>query len=168
MFAQQSASEAATAPPQACATDEHAGLDFWVGEWDVYPRANPERQVANSRIERLHSGCAIREQWLPLRGTGGSSLSHYDPSTGQWRQLWIGSAPGSVEFSGGVVDGEMVLTGWWPGSGPNGENGLIRMTYTAISADEVRQHGEFSADHGQTWSDNFDFIYRRRSEPLQD
>jgi len=25
-----------------------------------------------------------------------------------------------------------VLTGWWPGSGPNGEDGLTRMTYSKL------------------------------------
>jgi len=168
LLAQQSAPAAATAaPPPSCSEEAFSGFDFWVGEWDVYPNANRQRLVAHSRIERLHAGCAIRETWMPLAGGGGSSLSNYDPATGRWHQVWIGSSPGRVDFDGGVADGAMILTGWWPGSGPNGEDGLVRMSYTASSPDEVRQHGEFSGDHGLTWSNSFDLIYIRRSEPLE-
>jgi hypothetical protein len=167
-LAQQSgtAAQPATPPPAPCAEPEFRQLDFWVGEWDVYPAANPGRLVAHSRIESLHAGCVVREQWMPLRGTGGSSLSYYDPGDTRWHQLWVGSAPGAVSFDGGLVDGAMSITGFWPGSGPNGEDGLTRMTYTANGEDEVRQHGEFSADHGQSWTTSFDFTYKRRSEPL--
>jgi hypothetical protein len=169
LILQQSApAVTAPVPAPACDTEAHAGFDFWVGEWDVYGAANPDRLVAHSRVERLHAGCAIREQWMPLGGTGGSSLSYVDPATKRWHQLWVGSSPGSVNFEGGVVDGEMVLTGWWPGSGPAGEDGLIRMTYTASGADEVRQHGEFSADQGRSWSNSFDLTYRRAQGPLPD
>ena len=155
-----------SAPPAPCAANEFHQFDFWVGEWDVYPRANPERLVAHSRIEGLHGGCAIREHWMPLGGTGGSSLSYYDPADDRWHQLWVGSAPGGVQFEGGLVGGQMVITGFWPGSGPNGEDGLTRMSYTRLGEDEVRQHGEFSGDHGVTWVTSFDFSYKRRSEPL--
>jgi hypothetical protein len=66
-----------------------------------------------------------------------------------------------VEFEGGPVAGKMVLTGNWRGINGPGQDGLVRMTYTAIDKDTVRQHGELSTDHGLSWSDNFDFIYRR-------
>jgi hypothetical protein len=59
-----------------------------------------------------------------------------------------------------MVDGTMVLTGWWPKSGPKGEDGLTRMSYSRQADGAVRQFGEFSADHGLTWQTSFDFIYR--------
>jgi hypothetical protein len=168
LIAQQSAGDATIAAPPsalACAAEGHDGFDFWIGEWDVHPNGQ-DGVIANSRIERLHSGCAIREQWMPLGGTGGSSLSHMDPDSGRWHQLWIGSSPGSVSFEGGVVDGKMVLTGYWADIGGPGMDGLVRMTYTALSEDSVRQFGEMSLDHGLTWQVSFDLIYERRSEPL--
>ena len=155
------AAVAQAAAPSPCAGEVHDAFDFWVGDWDVF-RNGQEVQVARSRIERLHGGCAIREHWMPLRGAGGSSLSGFDPATGRWHQSWIGSAPGVVRFEGGPVDGRMVLTGWWPGSGPNGANGLTRMTYSVVEGGAVRQFGEFSADHGLTWQPSFDFLYRKR------
>ena len=159
LFIQASAAQPQPAPPSPCTASEVRALDFWVGEWDVY-RGGSETQVAHSRIEKLYADCAIRENWMPLRGAGGGSLSGYDPTTKRWHQTWFGSAPGPVFFEGGPVEGKMVLAGWWPGSGPNGEDGLTRMTYSPEPNGAVRQHGEFSGDHGISWVTTFDFIYR--------
>jgi hypothetical protein len=160
LLAQAAAVQAAAPPPSpACTAEQHAALDFWVGDWDVYPNGR-DNLVAHSKIEKLYGGCAIRENWMPLRGAPGGSLSGFDPATGRWHQTWIGSSPGVVRFEGGPVDGRMVLTGWWPGSGPGGEDGLTRMTYSRIERNAVRQLGEFSADHGVTWQPSFDFTYR--------
>ena len=152
---------AQTAPKPAaspCADPEYGRLDFWVGRWDVYPTGK-DKLVAHSLIEKVY-GCAIRENWMPLKGADGGSLNNLDPATGRWHQTWIGSAPGRAEFEGGLVDGKMVLTGYWNGSGPNGEDGLTRMTYSRQNGGAVRQFGEFSADHGLTWQTSFDLIYR--------
>ena len=90
LFAQAVTAQAA---PPACTGENYAALDFWVGEWDVY-RTGRETLVAHSRIEKLYNGCAIRENWMPLSGNAGGSLSGYDPVSRRWHQTWIGSAPG--------------------------------------------------------------------------
>lgn len=164
LLAQAAAGQAAAPPTPTCTGTEYTALDFWVGDWDVYPSGR-DNLVAHSKIEKLYSGCAIRENWMPLRGAGGGSLSGFDPVTRRWHQTWIGSAPGVVRFEGGAAEGKMVLTGWWPGSGPNGEDGLTRMTYSKIEDGAVRQFGEFSSDHGVTWRPSFDFIYRPHTPP---
>ena len=155
----QAAGASTPLPPPKCDTAEYAALDFWVGEWDVFP-AGSDKQVARSRIEKLYNGCAIRENWMPAKGANGGSLSGYDPRTQRWHQTWIGSAPGVIQFDGGLVDSVMVLTGSWPGSGPNGEDGLTRMSYSPLPQGAVRQHGEFSGDGGASWITTFDFTYR--------
>lgn len=164
LIAQAAAGQAPPLP--SCNDPAFAALDFWVGEWDVYP-SGKDNLVAHSRIEKLYGGCAIRENWMPLRGNAGGSLSGFDPSTGRWHQTWIGSAPGVVRFEGGPAGDRMVLTGWWPGSGPGGEDGLTRMTYSRLEDGAVRQFGEFSADHGVTWQPSFDFTYRPH-DPTKD
>ena len=149
------------AAPPACDTEGHAGLDFWVGEWDVYPNGR-DTKVADSKIERKHNGCAVLENWMPLRGQGGTSLNHFDAESGQWYQKWVGSSPGAVEFVGGVTDGRMVLTGNWPS--PGAPQTLIRMSYSKNEDGSVRQHGEASTDHGLSWQTSFDFIYRPKED----
>ena len=156
--------QAIVPPPPACATPGHAGFDFWVGEWDVYPNtADPAKAplIAHSRIEKLYAGCAVRENWMPVKGTGGGSLNTFEPATGRWRQLWLDSQGGRVEFEGGVTGGKMVLTGFWRGVNGPGKDALVRMTYSEIDHNTVRQHGMLSTDQGLTWSESFDFIYRR-------
>ena len=149
------------AAPPACDTEGHAGFDFWVGDWDVFPNGR-DTKVANSKIERKHDGCAVLENWMPLRGQGGTSLNHFDAESGQWYQKWVGSSPGAVEFVGGVTDGKMVLTGNWPQ--PGAPHTLIRMSYSKIEDGSVRQHGEASTDHGLSWQTSFDFIYRPKED----
>jgi hypothetical protein len=165
MQASPGAPVAAPAPaptrPPACDSAEHAAFDFWVGEWDVYAAASGNH-VARSSIQRLYNGCAIRENWMPLRGAGGGSLSNLDPESGRWHQTWIGSSPGRTEFVGGAVDGGMVLTGYWQNVNGPGQHALVRMTYTKREDGSVRQHGEASTDHGLTWRNSFDFIYKPR------
>jgi hypothetical protein len=146
-------------PPAACTDAVHDGFDLWVGEWDVFPNGR-DNQVATSRIERLSGGCTIREQWMPFQGAGGISLSAVNHNTGRWEQTWVGSDGKRVDFEGGVVDGAMVLTGYWDDIGGPGNDALIRMTYSRQDNGSVRQYGQASTDHGLTWQDSFDLIYR--------
>ena len=146
--------------PPKCEGASFDAFDFWVGEWNVFPNGG-DKQVAESRIEKVSAGCAIRETWMPLQGRGGTSLSAYDPKTGGWHQLWVGGSPGRVFFDGGAVDGAMVLTGYW-GKDKDGNPSLVRMTYTLEADGSVRQYGQASSDHGRSWSDSFDLIYRAK------
>ncbi|MBT8427415.1 MAG: hypothetical protein KJO02_05235, partial [Erythrobacter sp.] len=69
LIAQTAAAEAPAtppAPPPSCQGASYEAFDFWVGEWDVFPNAEgtPDK-VADSRIEKVSAGCAIRETWMP-------------------------------------------------------------------------------------------------------
>lgn len=153
-----------TSPPPplpACTGPEHRQFDFWVGEWSVTPTGKTN-VVASSLIEKLYGGCAIRENWMPLKGSAGGSLNNfYD---GRWRQTWVDASNSRVDFAGGLVDGKMVLTGNWRGVLGPGKDALIRMTYSKNADGSVRQHGEQSTDEGKTWSTNFDFTYHPKSK----
>lgn len=142
--------------PPACAAPEHRQFDFWVGEWSVTPTGK-DQVVASSVIEKLYGGCAIRENWMPLRGSAGGSLNNY--VDGRWRQTWVDASNSRVDFVGGLVAGKMVLVGEWKGVLGVGKDATIRMTYSRNADGSVRQHGEFSTDYGVTWSTNFDFTY---------
>lgn len=154
----------ATPPPPACVTPEHRQFDFWVGYWDVYPTGT-DRLVAHSLIERRYGDCAIRENWMPLQGQGGGSFSAWRPDTGQWRQTWVDSSGGWVEFTGGMAGDAMELTGNWRGVVTPGQDGLVRMRYTREANGAVRQLGQVSTDGGATWAPNFDFTYRPSTSP---
>ena len=96
-----------------------------------------------------------------MKGSGGGSLSSYDPADDRWHQRRIDSSGTTVDFDGGPVKGAMVLTGLWRNIIGPGMHALIRMTYTREKDGSVRQLGQQSVDHGLTWQTSFDFTYRR-------
>ena len=153
---------AAPAPLVGCDSEESRQFDFWVGEWEVYPAAQPETKVADSLIEKLYAGCAIRENWMPLSGADGGSLSAYVSADKGWRQTWVDSSGGFVEFAGGFADGKMTIEGVWPQPGKPEQ--ITRMTYSVLEDGSVRQFGEASDDDGATWAPAFDLIYRRKAQ----
>ena len=85
----------------------------------------------------------------------------YDPDDRRWHQTWQDSSNGRVEFDGGLVDGKMILIGYWRGVAGPGKDGWVRMIYTPNADGSVRQAGEQSMDGGKTWSPSFDFTYRK-------
>lgn len=145
--------------PPACQEPERRQFDFWVGRWDVYPTGK-DTLVAHSLIEDLYGGCAIRENWMPLKAQGGGSLSSYVPAEGAWRQTWVDSSGARVDFKGGWQGETMVLEGLWPGVLGPGKDALVRMTYSRGEDGSVRQLGEASTDGGKSWQPSFDFTYR--------
>ena len=144
------ATAAAPAPP-ACADTAYHQLDFWVGNWDVYPTGK-DKLVAHSLIESVY-GCGIRENWMPLNKQPGGSLSVYVPAEKHWEQFWIDSQGSRAFFTGGWTGSAMVITGKWGGP-------LVRMSYSKNADGSVRQFGEQSTDDGKTWAPSFDFTYR--------
>ena len=148
-------------PPPACTAPEHRQFDFWVGYWDVYRTGADDRMVAHSLIEKLYDGCAIRENWMPLRGTGGGSLNAYRPEAKVWRQTWTDSSNGWGVFEGKFEDDAMILSGVWEGVNGPGTKAFTRTTWTRNSDGSVRQFGEARGEDGKTWSPAFDFTYKK-------
>lgn len=143
----------------ACAAPENRQFDFWVGRWDVYPTGQ-DKLVAHSLIEKLYGGCTIRENWMPLNKDGGGSLNMYDPADGRWHQTWQDSSNARAEFDGGLVNGKMVLIGYWKGLGGAGKDGWVKMSWSRNADGSVRQLGERSLDHGTSWQPSFDLTYK--------
>lgn len=150
---------ALAAPPAGCTSPESRQFDFWVGKWDVYPKAKPDQKVAGSLIENLYHGCGIRENWMPASEHTGGSLNAYSPEKKIWRQFWADSDGSSAQFEGGWNGKAMILTGVWPQ--PGHPTQMTRMTYTPLADGSVEQMGVTSDDDGKTWQPSFDFIYRR-------
>ena len=151
------AGQAAAAAP-ACATPEHRQFDFWVGRWTVTKNGN-DKVVAHSVIEKLYNGCAIRENWMPLSGQNGGSLSAWDPDLRKWRQTWVDSSNSWLDLQGGINGGAMQLSGIWRHAGGPGIHQHYRVTWSSLPGGKVRQLGETTPDGGKTWQTSFDFIY---------
>src|SRR5436190_4191859 len=142
----------APAAANPCAGAEHHQFDFWVGKWDVYPSGG-DKLTAHSLIESVYGGCGIRENWMPLSGSGGGSLNIYLPQEKHWEQFWIDSQGTRATFVGGWNGKAMVIQGRWGGP-------LVRISYSKNADGSVRQFGEQSTDNGKTWATSFDLTYR--------
>jgi hypothetical protein len=150
---------AAQAPPPAsvCSAPEFRQFDFWIGRWDVY-RTDNDQLIAHSLIERLYGGCAVRENWMPIGGTGGGSLNSWRPGEQKWLQTWTDSGNNWNEYAGGMVGPQMVLTGTT--TNVAGVGTPVRMTYEAKPDGSVVQSGYQSADGGKNWSLTYQYAYR--------
>ena len=149
--------------PAGCDTPESHQFDFWVGKWEVHPNG-AGNIIAHSLIEKLYTGCAIRENWMPLgkeANGGGGSLSLYDSRLNRWRQTWVDSTGTRVDLDGGFANGVMTITGLWANFAGPGKDALVRMHYQQQPDSQVRQWAESSSDEGKTWQPAFDFLYRR-------
>ncbi len=144
--------------PSGCDTPESHQFDFWVGKWEVFPAAHPDTKIADSLIEKLYAGCAVRENWMPLKGPGGGSLNAWDADTGKWRQTWLDSGGRFADFYGGWDGAAMSIQGVWPQPGKPKQ--MTRMTYIPHADGSVEQAGFTSDDNGATWQPSFDLIYR--------
>jgi hypothetical protein len=152
-----------SSPPPAnlCDTPGHHQFDFWVGRWDVY-RPDTGQLVAHSNIEKLYAGCAVRENWMPLKGAGGGSLNSYRPSLGRWVQIWTDSGNNLNQYSGAWSGKRMDLAG--TSTTTLGKKVPVRMTYERLSDGSVVQTGYQKDRTGKRWVLNYTFVYRRAAD----
>jgi len=143
----------------SCADDaERHRFDFWIGAWDV--KTEDGTHVGDSLIESASNGCAVLENWTGARGGTGKSRNSYNPRLKQWQQFWIGSDGDVHEYRESQADGKSLVFFWKP---PAATQTIIRLTFTPIDKDTVRQHSELSADGGKTWKTEYDFYYHRKA-----
>ncbi len=129
-------------------------LDFWMGEWDVSQAGTP---VGKSRVERILNSCVLLENWESANTTG-KSFNLYDRASGRWKQTWVDSSGTLIEFTGGLQGSAMEFFAQQllP------KKAKLRMTFTPLGKDRVRQLIEQSDDDGKTWASTFDGLYQRR------
>jgi hypothetical protein len=121
------------------AMPEAGDFDFWLGEWEV--RAPDGSLAGHNTITKRNGGCLVQEEWRGGGASTGTSVSFFQPSRGQWRQVWTGSNGTMFDISGGLVDGAMRM------------EGTIEYVYPA----------EVVAFRG-TWTENADGLVRQRLE----
>ncbi|HJP86775.1 MAG TPA: hypothetical protein VJ852_12335 [Gemmatimonadaceae bacterium] len=144
--------------PYSCTQDpQRHRFDFWIGSWDVQTEGGTH--VGDSIIESASNGCAILENWTGARGGRGKSLNSYNAEQKQWQQYWIGSDGDVHEYRESKSDGTSLVFFMKRASTPQT---IVRLTFTPIDKDTVRQHSELSEDGGQTWKTEYDFYYHRR------
>jgi ketosteroid isomerase-like protein len=149
---------AAASKPLPCSAPAYRQFDFWVGEWDVFEEGGTKAE-ARATITSIQNGCGLREQYEGATGSGGESLSMYNPSPAEWQQTWI-SSRGQVVFIHGTLQGDAMTLSGTDDSG--GGHRLVRGVWKPEGAG-VRETAERSSDDGKTWTPWFDLSFRKRS-----
>ena len=146
-----------------CKTLPHArDFDFWIGTWEVYNNQYPNHRVGTSVIESVSGGCTILENWYAYNSpSDGKSQNWYNPTTGKWTQMWVGSGGGATQYADGEYkDGAMRFKY----TQTNAQGGVQpgNFVFENLGPDKVRQYQDISSDGGKTFSLMFDFIYIRK------
>jgi hypothetical protein len=143
-----------------CARDPEARrFDFWVGEWKL-TGANG-RPAGDSSIQLVSGQCALLENFTNVNGTTGKSLNSYNTQTKQWEEFWVGQNQAVTEYREGRWDGTSLVF-LAHGMRADGKPQLMRLTFTPLSPDKVRQFAQNSDDDGKTWQRAYDIIYDRK------
>lgn len=137
---------------------EASQLDFWVGRWEV--RTPDGMLIGYDTVTKDDGGCAVVERWDRISGSGGTSLSFFVPSLGEWRHVFAGSGGALVELTGGLRDGgEMHMEGTLEYVRPEAVVAL-RATWTPMADGSVRQRMERLDTESQDWIAWFDGVFR--------
>lgn len=164
LAAQPALAQQAPSPP-ACTSDVYRAFDFWIGEWQAFVTGT-DQLAGLSTISREDGGCVITEHWRSQRANySGRSLNIYDAGRGHWEQFWVDSNGDITHFIGNPTDNGMQLTAEDDTSPGQPTPVFNRMTFTHNADGSVRQHGQVSADRGKTWTNRYDFTYRRVPAP---
>jgi len=146
-------------PPVSCAAQPQSHqFDFWVGEWDVTTLQGGH--AGDSSVQKILGDCVVFENWHGARGGDGKSLNAYNAPLGRWEQFWVSSSGTVTEYrESRWVGTSLELTAH---VGASDAPTMLRMTFTPVDANTVRQFGERSKDGGQTWAAAYDLYYHRK------
>lgn len=151
------------------ADDPSAALDFWVGDWELESRSRvaPDRDewvdgTASNRVRKVLDGKAILEEFdgRPAEDFRGMSLSILDASDGTWKQTWVDSTGGYMDFRGRSEPGCFVFE---RDTVRDGAPARMRMVFHDIAADSLVWDWEMSRDGGETFLLLWRLTYRRRA-----
>ena len=149
-----------------CETDSiYKQFDFWIGSWEVYDLRN--NKAGDSKISSVLNSCIILEEWESANKQkgitySGKSFNTFNAATKQWQQTWVDNAGGTNEYLKGKFENNQIIYSSTLFNFKKDTIAIRKMTFTNLSPDKVRQHGEISKDNGTTWSTEYDLEYRRK------
>jgi hypothetical protein len=140
-------------------------FDFWIGEWDLtWTDADGGKGTGKNVVHRILNDNVIEENFSSLSGQAkgftGKSWSVYDKATGSWKQTWVDSNGGYLDFTG-EMDGEKRVFKRM-GINPQGKEVMQRMVFYDITENSLTWDWEVSFDEGQTWELRWRIYYKRQ------
>jgi hypothetical protein len=135
---------------------ERRQFDFWLGTWD----ARWEGGSGTNTVSAELGGTVILERFDGRPGTTlqGISVSVYDAAESIWRQAWVDSTGGYLDFTGGPVEGGMELRRAARLDAPP-----YRMRFVDVRADAFTWHWESWNEAAAVWDEQWRIDYTRRA-----
>jgi hypothetical protein len=151
---------AAQEPVYGCNSPESKQLDFWLGEWELSFIEDGKPGKSRNRVTKILDGCAVLEEFSGAPGTklDGRSVSTFNRATGQWKQAWVDNTASFLDFSGGLVDDQMVF---WRKFRRGDAEIWQRMVFQDVKRDSLKWLWQLSNDGGTTWKTNWEIDYKR-------
>jgi hypothetical protein len=148
-----------------CSRPEYRQFDFWLGEWEAFGLNG--QKAGDSKISLILDSCIILEEWTSASVNqgiryAGKSFNTYNAATKQWQQTWVDNVGGTNEYLLGRFDNNKMTYSSSPCPFSKDTMAIRKMTFTNLSHDKLRQHGEISKDNGVKWATEYDLEYRRR------
>jgi hypothetical protein len=126
-------------------------LDFTVGHWAVQAANGLRLGASDIVVDPTSSGCLIEETFATPKGYRAISWLYYDPIENRFFRTYVDTEGARLELSGEPTINPLVMEGVL--STPGEANARVRLTWTSISATELRQAWSISRDEGATWHD---------------
>lgn len=132
-------------------------FDFWIGTWDCHWDGGHGSNTVTAELD----GMVVLERFDGRPGTElqGISTSIFDESENAWRQTWVDSSGGFLDFVGGFSDGVMDLR---REAVVDGETVGQRMRWTEIEADSFVWLWERLPAGSRNWETLWRIEYSRR------
>lgn len=141
----------------SCLTQAHRAFDFWVGDWQVNDAKG--KPAGRNLVQSVQNGCALQENWTSASsGFSGTSLNYYNRQSQRWHQTWVDNQGGSLELTGNLVEGEMVLSSA-TANNPQGQTVKHVISWTPNPDGSVRQVWQTTTDGNS--SVVFDGLYTK-------
>jgi hypothetical protein len=147
-------------PSYGCDSPESRQLDFWVGDWELSYVEDGKAGRSRNHVTKILDGCVILEEFTGGAGSklDGRSFSTFDRATRKWKQTWIDNTAAYLDFTGGMVDGNMVFAREAQG---NSGKFLQRMIFRDVKRDSLKWLWQRSDDEGRTWTTQWEIEYKR-------
>lgn len=142
-------------PTTPCVGAAYRAFDFWVGSWNMTNLGQP---VGENFITAESTGCAIFENYITATNLSpGRSISFYNPDTDRWYQTYIDAGNNMV-----LLRSTSYANNHIPMVSPAQGNVFTRTTWSLNGDGTVRQFIEATVNNGQTFSTQYDLLYRKK------
>ncbi len=161
----QLSSYSQTASRLPCSRPEYRQFDFWIGEWEAFGKNG--QKAGDSKISLILDSCIILEEWTSASVNqgiryAGKSFNTWNTATKQWQQTWVDNVGGTNEYLQGKFENNKIIYTSSPFPISKDTMAIRKMTFTNLSFEKLRQHGEISKNNGISWTTEYDLEYRRK------